>query len=144
MFRKLTITVTAAAMALTSFAATPARADDDDVAKALAALVGIAIVGKIVHDEKKKKKKKHPGTVKPRPLPPQVTRDTIPSRCLREYETSRGWITLYARRCLEKHYLYAHELPRDCKRRVHTYQGKRVGFKPRCLRRWGYRVAVIQ
>ncbi|MEL7133031.1 MAG: hypothetical protein AAGK77_11525, partial [Pseudomonadota bacterium] len=52
-------TIAAVAIAITGFSAAPARAGDDEVAAALAALLGLAIVGAVIHDKKKDKKKRH-------------------------------------------------------------------------------------
>jgi len=46
-------TLTAAAVALTTFTAAPAFADDERNARAIAAILGLAVVGKIIHDNNK-------------------------------------------------------------------------------------------
>ncbi|QUJ76448.1 hypothetical protein KDD17_16450 [Sulfitobacter albidus] len=51
-------TLAATALALTAFTAAPAYADDDRTARALATILGLAIVGKIIHDERKDDKEK--------------------------------------------------------------------------------------
>jgi hypothetical protein len=45
--------VTAAAVTLTTFTAAPAFADDERTARAIAAILGLAVVGKIIHDNNK-------------------------------------------------------------------------------------------
>lgn len=47
--------VVAASMAVTSFTAAPARASDKELARALAAIAGIAIIGAAIHDNSKRK-----------------------------------------------------------------------------------------
>ena len=52
-------TFTAAAVALTTFSAAPAYADRDDrAARAVAAILGLAVVGAIINDHKQDKKAK--------------------------------------------------------------------------------------
>lgn len=56
MHRKFIATVVATSILFTGFAAAPARANQEDVGRALAALIGIAIVGAVIHDSDKDKK----------------------------------------------------------------------------------------
>jgi hypothetical protein len=56
--RRFIATLTAAATVLAMLTATaaPARADNDDIAKALAAIAAIAIIGKVINDKKDRKR----------------------------------------------------------------------------------------
>ncbi len=65
MHRKFMATIAAVSIAITGFSTAPAQADPDDVGRALAAVLGIAIVGAVIHD--KKKDKKHVRHVQPAP-----------------------------------------------------------------------------
>jgi hypothetical protein len=56
MYRKFIATVTAASIALTTLGALPAVAGDRQTANAVAALLGLVVVGKIIHDRNDKKK----------------------------------------------------------------------------------------
>ena len=56
MHRKFIATVVATSILFTGFAAAPARANQEDVGRALATLIGIAIVGAVIHDSNKDKK----------------------------------------------------------------------------------------
>ena len=58
MHRKFIATVVATSILFTGFAAAPARANQEDVGRALATLIGIAIVGAVIHDSNKNKKPK--------------------------------------------------------------------------------------
>ena len=58
MHRKFIATVVATSILFTGFAAAPARANQEDVGRALAALRGIAIVGAVIHDSNKDNKAK--------------------------------------------------------------------------------------
>lgn len=57
MHRKFIATVAAASILITGFAAVPAQANQQDVGRALAAVLGLAIVGAVIHDSQKDKKK---------------------------------------------------------------------------------------
>ncbi|WP_298859319.1 hypothetical protein [uncultured Sulfitobacter sp.] len=145
-------TFTAVAIAVTTFTAAPAYADNDRAARTIATLLGLAVVGKIIHDNNKDRSDGHVtvnrrshevgrGTVKPRPLPRRVGRAALPSQCFRSFQTRRGQVNMFVRRCLERNYRAVHRLPQNCAQRVRTDRGIRAGFDARCLRRNGYRVA---
>lgn len=69
MYRRFIGTIAAAAIAITAIGAVPAHADNRDALRVLAAIAGIAIVGKIIHDERKKKKARHePAPVRRDPI----------------------------------------------------------------------------
>lgn len=57
--------IIAASIAVTGMTANPARAGDRDVARALAAIAGIAIIGAAIHDHNKNKRR-HDGYVSSR------------------------------------------------------------------------------
>lgn len=159
MHRKFIATIAAASILITGFAAAPARADQDDVGKALAAILGIAIVGAVIHDKNKDKKRKRAHVVKPkphkktydartptrkvhpRPLPRRISEHLLPGKCLRSFETTRGTKRIFGQRCLERNYSFTHRLPQHCERRVRTDRGVRSGFAARCLNRQGYQLA---
>jgi len=68
MYRRFISFIAAAAIAITALGAAPAYADDRDLAKALAAILGVAVIGKIIHDNNKKKREQ----VVSRNAPPPV------------------------------------------------------------------------
>ena len=157
MHRKFIATVAAASILITGFAAAPAHANQEDVGRALAALLGVAIVGAVIHENKKNRKQRahvQPAPrhnvhkpvqkqrhVKPRPLPRRVSEHLLPGRCLRSFETRRGTARIFGERCLERHYSFTHRLPQHCERRIRTDRGPRFGFGARCLRKQGYKLA---
>lgn len=159
MYRKFIATVSAAAIALTAMGAAPAYADDRDAARALAAILGIAVVGALIHDNNKKKKRKvhrqapvynqplynQPAykqqRIKPRPLPQRANRKLLPQRCFRSVDTRQGTYRMFGQRCLNKHYRHVNSLPQRCQYTFRTYDGKRRGYEARCLRDAGYRLA---
>ena len=159
MYRKFIATISAAAIALTALGSAPAYADDRDAARALAAILGIAVVGAIIHDRNKDKKrkvhqhapvykkhvqKKHvhkPHRLQPRPLPQRVNRKLLPQRCFRSVQTYQGTFRMFGQRCLNRHYSFANSLPNRCRYVFPTPNGNRKGYDARCLRDAGYRLA---
>ncbi|WP_299608681.1 hypothetical protein [uncultured Tateyamaria sp.] len=135
--------VAAVAIAITGFTAAPARAGDDEVGAAIAALLGLAIVGAVIHDKKKDKKKRHSvhRPVHPKPIPKRVNRKLLPQQCLRSVPTDRGYRQIFGQRCLNNHYRHVNSLPHACHRDVYTNRGWRRGFSARCLNRHGYQLA---
>ena len=164
MYRKFIATISAAAIGLTALGSTPAAAGDRENARALAAILGIAAVGAIIHQQNKKDKKQvyshRPAPVyqpprqhapahnppryhapQPRPLPKRVDRKLLPQECFRTYDTRRGRVAMFGSHCLQKNYQFANRLPQQCNLVVRTSQGDRRGYDARCLRDQGYRLA---
>ncbi len=153
---RFTGTLAAAAIAATTFSAAPAFADrnDDRATRAIATLLGLVVVGKIIHDNNKDRPSGHVTVRKlghdvgngrvsprPRPLPSRVGRATLPRKCFRRFQTRRGQVNMFVRRCLERNFRAVNRLPQACAQRVRTDRGPRFGFGARCLRRNGYRVS---
>lgn len=155
MSRTFIASVLAASLAVTSFTAAPAAAGNDNLEKFLLGAGTLLIIGsalsdhdgkvivkdtrqKTAHDygygQKKKYKKKKRKISK-----------VLPRYCLRRIETRHGPVRMFGARCLQRNYRHADWLPRECMTRVKTRRhGERVvrrGYKPRCLRHYGYRVA---
>lgn len=163
LYPRLIGTVTAVAMALTTFNAAPAHADEQRAARIAATILGIAVLGAIINDQKKDKKKaqeiyrqpppkqvytrrennnvQHRGYVQPRPLPQRVSRKQLPQDCLRSFDTRQGRAHIFERRCLERNYRAADRLPQNCAVALRTNDGTRAGYDARCLRRNGYSLA---
>lgn len=155
---RLVTTLTAAAIAMTAFTAVPAYADRDDrAARAIATILGLAVVGAIINDRKHERERRRdthaapvrrphgyvqPRTrVQPKTLPTRVDRKLLPQQCFRSFNTRRGQVRMFGRRCLERNYRYVNRLPQNCFQRIRTNEGKRAGFGARCLRQNGYRLA---
>ncbi|AFO89148.1 hypothetical protein D1822_16535 [Phaeobacter inhibens] len=148
--RKFITLIVAAAVAVTGFSAAPARADED-VAKVLAGLAVLGIIGAIV---KNNRDDDHPQVTRPhrpthgrpnrphrpKPLPPRVARYDLPAQCVRYFPRYSQSRTLMGRGCLRKQYGFEHKLPRACQ--VTFWNGKRnrVGYRPDCLKNRGYRI----
>lgn len=143
MYRRFISTIAAVAIAITAIGAVPAHAGDRDTVRALAAIAGIAIVGKIIHDERKKKKSRREVVptrrVQPAPIykprhsprasvyPPHRTQRYNPPR----YTPPRGTLTP---RPLPSH-VNRKLLPKQCFQNFNTRTGKVQMFDERCLTR---------
>ncbi|MEO9576547.1 MAG: hypothetical protein ABJ263_19830 [Tateyamaria sp.] len=152
-------TIAAIAIAITGFSAVPARAGNDDLAAALAVILGLAVVGTAINkrkDDKKARQKAyapkpkvqprhvqpHRGHIQPRPLPRQVNRKLLPQRCLFNVETQNGRsIQAFGQRCLNRNYQFTNSLPNQCGRRVRTRNGAGYAYSARCLNKQGYQLA---
>ncbi|TNF64746.1 MAG: hypothetical protein EP307_01840 [Rhodobacteraceae bacterium] len=155
MHRKFIAAVIAATIAITGFAAAPARADGDDVARALAGIAALALIARAIdkrNDERAVARQQHhfqphkpqyhaPAPIKPRPLPPQVSRKLLPEQCLRTFDGPHGQTHAFGARCLSRNYTFAESLPRQCAEQVWTRQGTGWAYNARCLRRQGYQTA---
>ncbi|WP_415919208.1 hypothetical protein [Tateyamaria sp. SN6-1] len=136
--------IAAAAIAITGFSAAPARAGDDEAAAAIAAILGLAVIGAVIADKRKDKKHRESVIVHPRPpkpVPPRVGRKLLPQHCLRSFRTDRGHRQIFGQRCLHRSYDHVHSLPRKCHREFYTDRGWRQGYAARCLDRHGYQLA---
>lgn len=160
---RLITTVVAATITVTSIGTTPAYADrdrrDDNTARAIGALLGIAAIGVIIHESKKdKKSKKHEvrrerlheqrkvqqhrnHRIAPKQLPRRVSRNTLPQDCLRTFRTRDGRAQLFGQRCLQRNYAGVNRLPQKCFQRIRTRDGHRAGYGARCLSARGYQLS---
>ncbi len=145
----------AAVLAITSLTATPARAaDQEDIARLLAGLAAVAIIGQAIRNEQekdKKKKKARKSTSRrsydsdgryydDRRYDRPRDRKLLPPRCLRSFDTRNGTRHGFGPRCLNRHYDYAHRLPDFCLTRIRVEDGSRRIYSARCLRNEGYRL----
>lgn len=149
MSRKFIATIVAAAMTVTAVSSAPARADDDFV-KLIMGAAAIYALSQTLKDDRRRDtvSRNQPPTsyapdVRPRPLPDRARKaKPIPARCLKYVETRRGdTVRLLGQRCLNRHYRHVHRLPERCETKVRTYNGVRHGYKPRCVRKHGFRLA---
>ena len=161
MSRKFIAVIAGAALAVTAIGTAPAQADED-LARTLAAIVGIAIVGKVIKDRlddddddrvvyRDRIDDRYTYTaprndtvirrVEPRPLPRSVQRRLLPGECLRSWQTRDGRERVFDKKCLKKNYSFANSLPRSCEVKLRVNNKKRRGYDARCLRRDGYQLA---
>lgn len=154
--KKFIAGVAAAAILVTGVGASQARAGDYTAERALAALLGLAVIGAIVtdrNDDDRRKVSRRPvtrdrtvtydthGVLEPRPLPRRVkARRNLPEKCLRPVRSDRGRYHVLGKKCLTRNYRFVDSLPRSCERRIKTRHGIRLGWGARCLRERGYRI----
>lgn len=170
MSRKFIATVLAAAIAVTGLAVTPAKADNRDVARALAAIATIAIIAKTLDDSNSRKRDAYhphatpphagnrphpqphaghrphpqphrPATLQPRPLPDRLSNRALPRDCLFSVNTRRGEERVFGKRCLTQTYRSASHLPRACEMQLRDKGRTRDVYTASCLRDYGYTLA---
>lgn len=150
--KKFIAGVVSLSVLITTGAAAPARADEDDVGRALAAILGIAIIGAAIADRNDDDDDDDRRVVRRQNVYPQPyvhpkrrtdvsNRRILPQQCLRTFQVDRGRMPAFGRRCLQRNYSYASELPRRCYTEVWTDRGWRGAYRARCLRERGYRLA---
>lgn len=156
MSRRFIGCVAAAALMITAIGSRAAQADED-LATALAALVGVAIVGSIIADRLDEDDKKVVTrrvddstrikgdrvyrNVTPRPLPRRANRNLLPGACLRSFESRDRRHRVFEKRCLKRQYGFTSSLPRSCSVSIRSNDERRRGYDARCLRRAGYKLA---
>ncbi|MCZ8152620.1 MAG: hypothetical protein O9292_09570 [Rhodobacteraceae bacterium] len=139
--RRLVAIVAAAATALGLLAGTsvPARADNDDLAKALAAL---AIVGIIASQTNRNRgQQQHYAPQNPHPVykPHPVRHPRVPSVCAIEISGNAGTATVYGENCLRQQG-FNFRLPEYCARTARIYGQRDRIYSDQCLREAGFRV----
>jgi len=151
MHRKFIALIIGTAITITGLSAVPARADGDDVGKVLAGLAFLAIIGAVIeshNDDPAPVVVSNPPPapqpwVQPRPLPPHVAKYQLPSKCVRQVESSHGPRNVLGAQCLTRHYRYARTLPASCV--VNQWNANKhkmvTTYGLRCLQRQGYVVA---
>lgn len=158
MFRRLTMSLAAVALALTTALPTPAAAMSDKDRQLLTLLLGAVVVGAIVHDANKKKKKSAPQVS--RNYHDHAWRDdddhdddwrdwrrdhrwrnrTVPAECVFSLRGGYGRRDVVSARCLEE-YGMRRNLPGECAFNIDAGWGSRKVYGTRCLRQNGYRIA---
>ncbi|QFT58478.1 hypothetical protein FIU94_06520 [Sulfitobacter sp. THAF37] len=133
MYRRFIATIAAASIAITAIGAVPAHAGDRDTVRALAAILGVAVVGKIIHDNNKKKKQRvhrqpapvyaPPYSTPPRHRPPQIHQ---PRHNPPRYNPQPRPLPQHVNRKL---------LPKQCFQSFDTRRGKVRMFGEHCLQR---------
>lgn len=130
--------IVAAAMALmTAAAAVPARADDNDLARALAAIAVIGLIAKSIEDDDRRDGQRDWRHDRRRDDRHWRT-DVLPARCAVDTRSGRGGI-VYAEPCLRNAGVSG-RLPYSCSRDVRVRGRYVTVFPQRCLVDAGYRV----
>ncbi len=122
----------AAALALVLATAIPARADKNDLTKALIAAL---VVGVIAHELKDNKK---PAPA-PLPEPEPVKSKRVPSVCTISIDGADRSVTLYSEGCLREEG-FDYRLPRDCANSATIFGERDRVYSAQCLRDAGFRI----
>ncbi len=152
--RKVIAAIAALSILITGFGAAQAQTQGRDYSteRALAALIGLAVIGSIIARNSSDDRITDPVIRKPRaiearPLPRDLAprghsaRRALPARCLREVRTHRGPARYFGARCMTRSYPLVNRLPARCEQRIRTDRGLRQGWSAKCLRRAGYTLA---
>ncbi|MGX9355770.1 hypothetical protein ACS3SW_11625 [Roseobacteraceae bacterium S113] len=144
-------TVLAAALAITSFTAAPARAELTNAEKFLLGAGALVILGTAIEQSQRGSNRKatvtrHKQVIQHQPAPrkkqvKQKRLRPLPAFCLTRVRANDGPRRLFSQRCLQNNYRQVNRLPNRCKTWVQGPRGTRVGYKPRCLRRAGFEIA---
>jgi hypothetical protein len=129
------ITGGAAALALVLATAIPARAEKNDLAKALIAAL---VVGAIAH-ELKDRDKPAPVPV-PLPEPEPVKAKRVPSVCAISIDGAERSVTLYPESCLREEG-FTYRLPRHCANGATIFGERDRVYSAQCLREAGFRLS---
>ncbi|SES28034.1 hypothetical protein SAMN04490244_10932 [Tranquillimonas rosea] len=157
MTRRMIPLILGAALALTPAASLPARAAPNDLGRIIAGVAALAIVGKLIHDNRAEAKEAEPEddrhdrwTDRDRGddlrhrdgagrggKGGRGARRSLPAACLRDVPGRAGrWA---GAACLERAGVPTARLPQRCAARIHAHGRERPVFAPRCLARAGYR-----
>lgn len=159
MSRPFIAAVLAVSMALTGFAAAPARAEQDDTARKLRNAAALLIIGSALANAHSGRaqddggRRAHAPTpyrgqglphVVGRPNGPNIRvpgrQVTLPRSCLLEVSGGQMRYVMGAR-CLSRNGVSTHSLPRRCKTEVRSRQGRSEAYAAGCLRDAGFRIA---
>lgn len=154
MSRRFITTVLVGALAIASFAPKPVQAGNEELGKFLLGAATLVIIGTALEQSRRDNRgdtiiyRNHTSRdgvhYRPAPqpkyrAPAPRTRARLPNYCLRRVETYKGPRTIYGQRCLKNNYRAAHALPDQCRIRVNGPRGTRLGYRPGCLQKAGYR-----
>lgn len=139
--RRLVAVVAAAATALGLLAGTsvPARADNDDLAKALAALAIVGIIASQTNRNRGQQFQYAPREPHPSHHPRPARLPRIPATCAIEISGNSGTATVYGENCLRQQGINA-RLPEYCARTARIYGQRDRIYSDQCLREAGFRV----
>jgi hypothetical protein len=124
------VTAGAAALALVLATAIPAKAEKNDLAKALIAAL---VVGVIAHELKDKDK---PAPV---PVPEPVKNKRVPQICAISIDGADRSVTLYPESCLREEG-FDYRLPRGCANTATIFGERDRVYSAQCLHDAGFRV----
>ena len=130
-------TILAATLALTAFAAVPARAaDNGEIARLIFGAGALFMLG---HALTKNNKNGHVIRRYEDPVYQDYPRrHVVPSACMRVNKSGHGPRRYFGRHCLNKNMRHAGRLPNGCLSNIWTNRGQRTVYSARCLRNNGW------
>lgn len=162
--RMFITSILALSLAITGISSTQARADAEDVAKIIAGVAAVAIIGAAIAN-RKDRRREHVTTRtydpywggnqgglnrghgyqyqkphhKARPFPNRARNKLLPRQCLIQVNSrDKGRVRGYSGPCLQNKYARFNRLPRQCATRIGNHGKRRVIYKEQCLQRYGY------
>jgi hypothetical protein len=146
MYRKFITFIVASAIAVTGLTAQPVQAGNDDVAKWIAGLAALAIIGAAVADNNRSKSKpvySHAPQPTYNHVPkPRHSHLLLPAQCRVSENVHGQKIRGFSRHCLRRNNINVQNLPRDCAVKLRDRQGKnKIIYGGRCLQGHGYKLA---
>lgn len=133
---------TLAGLTSLALAPAPAVADNSRTERVIVGAVALAIIGSAIHQNQQRQRDVTPlipnqQRVEVRPVGPGA----LPAHCLQRYHTHQGQMRLFNGACLENSYAAYRHLPLSCAVTVRDGHRYSSGFRPRCLRDAGFRLA---
>ncbi|MBV1902768.1 MAG: hypothetical protein KUG58_03940 [Marinosulfonomonas sp.] len=151
MTRIITSSILAASIIFGSFSVSPAQAGNKDVGRILAGALTLAIIAKVIEDNKSSRRNNSGAAVSknyygPTPLPGPVRmkrlRHSLPGECLFNVRTKNGKRAVFGKLCLRETTRFVNRLPSACEDRIRVRYGRRADvYDAKCLRKRGYQVA---
>ncbi|MDX1782513.1 MAG: hypothetical protein R3256_14520 [Thalassovita sp.] len=151
MSRKFIATILAASLTITSISAVPAHAGNKDLARFLAGATALVIIGSALGSDKAQASTRRE-TPAARPQVPYDHRHdhwhrdthskTLPGYCRSSIWTPNGRKRFLDRRCVNRNYDHARQLPKQCQITAGSKPGHgRRGYSIRCLKKHGFEIA---
>jgi hypothetical protein len=126
----------AVALALVLGSALPARADRNDLAKALLGALVVGVIVKELND-----RPKAAPVIPPVAAPQPVRSDRVPAVCAITIDGAERSVTLYPESCLRREG-FDRRLPRNCANGASIFGRDDTVYAAQCLRDAGFRVPV--
>ena len=157
MHRKFIATVMAAAIAVTTIGAAPAKAGAKELARFIVGVAALGVIAAAINDADRKENRvarqdhapvvvpprhERPARLEPRPLPDRARVTVLPAQCVRQVSDRRGTRNVFMAGCLERNDVRMSRLPERCEMSVIGQRGhERTAYDARCLSNNGYRVS---
>lgn len=142
MFRKLTATLAAAAVALTGITATPAFAIGEREEDILKLMLGAGAIALLVDRANDKKRQADHNRYR-HDYRHDARGRIIPGECVFDVRTRDGRRNVVGKRCVEQSG-FRGRLPQDCAFQIRTNRGPTTVYGQRCLRDRGYRIEAAR